>query len=166
MKEINIRDLKENFVKLFAEDWALLSAKSEDGCNPMTVSWGSIGELWAKDTATVYVRQSRFTKELIDNEKYFSLCFFDKKYKDVLSFCGSTSGRDVDKIAKTNLTPIYTENAPYYKEARIAIICKKRASTFLGEDSFVDKTIKGNFYSDNDMHTIYFGEIEKVLISE
>ena len=58
MKQINICDLKENAVKLIRDDWALLTAADENNgsCNPMTVSWGGIGELWGKDTATVYVR--------------------------------------------------------------------------------------------------------------
>lgn len=75
MKEINVRDIKESVVKLIANDWALLTAKDGEGCNPMTVSWGGIGELWGKDTATVYVRESRYTKRLIDNEKYFHFAF-------------------------------------------------------------------------------------------
>lgn len=39
MNEINIRDLKENAVKLINDDWALLSAGDENGWNTMTVSW-------------------------------------------------------------------------------------------------------------------------------
>lgn len=166
MKEISIRQVKENFVSLFAEDWALLTAKNGSGCNPMTVSWGAVGEIWGKDTATVYVRQSRFTKGLIDSESHFSLCFFPAEYKKALSFCGAKSGRDTDKVKETGLTPVYTAAAPYFKEAKLVVICKKAASTFLGADSFEDPAIKDKWYSDNDMHTIYFGEIEKVLISE
>lgn len=166
MKEISIRDVKENFVKLIASDWALLTAKDKDGCNPMTVSWGGIGELWGKDTATVYVRESRYTKGLIDNEDYFSLCFFGKEKKDALSFCGSKSGRDYDKVKETGLTAVYDENAPYFKEARLVVICRKMARQPLEKSSFIDKSIMPSFYSDNDMHIIYFGEIEKVLISE
>ena len=45
-KEINIRELKDNFVKMISNDWALLSAGKKDDFNTMTVSWGGIGELW------------------------------------------------------------------------------------------------------------------------
>ena len=40
MKEINIRELNENAVKLISDDWALLTAKdkNKNSCNPMTVS--------------------------------------------------------------------------------------------------------------------------------
>ncbi len=165
MKEINIREVKESIVALIADDWGLLTAKSENGCNPMTVSWGSIGELWGKDTATVYVRESRFTKPLMDKEDYFSLCFFNDDKKDKLAYCGSKSGRDTDKVNGAGLTAIYDEKAPYFKEAKIAIICKKAASLPL-DKSYIPEDIKSKWYSDNDFHTIYFGEIEKVLISD
>ena len=102
MKEITIRELKENPVKLISEDWALLTVKDAEkgSCNPMTVSWGGVGELWGADMATIYVRESRYTKTLLDNEDYFSLCFFGGKQKEALSFCGSKSGRDCDKVKK------------------------------------------------------------------
>lgn len=166
MKEINIRNVKENVVKLIANDWALLTAKDGEGCNPMTVSWGGIGELWGKDTATVYVRESRYTKQLIDRETHFSLCFFNEEHKDALKFCGSKSGRDYDKVKETGLTPVYDEKAPYFKEAKLVLICKKNAVQLLDESSFIDDDIMTKWYADHDMHYIYFSEIEKVLISE
>lgn len=166
MKEINIRDIKESVVKLISNDWALLTAKDGNGCNPMTVSWGGVGELWGKDTATVYVRESRYTKKLIDSENYFSLCFFNENQKDALKFCGSKSGRDFDKVKETGLTAVYDEAAPYFAEAKLVLICRKMACQLLHESSFIDDDIMKKWYSDGDMHYIYFSEIEKVLISE
>lgn len=168
MKEINIRDLKESPVKLISNDWGLLTAedKNKNSCNPMTVSWGGVGELWGKDMVTVYVRKSRYTKTLLDKENYFSLCFFDDAYKTALGICGAKSGRDIDKVKETGLTPVYDDKAPYFKEARIVIICKKNACVYLDEKGFTDDEIMTKWYADGDMHYMYFGEIEKVLISE
>lgn len=165
-KEINIRDVKENAVRLISNDWALLTAKDGEGCNPMTVSWGGMGELWGKDMATVYVRESRYTKTLIDKEEYFSLCFFDEAHKAALKYCGAKSGRDVDKVKETGLTPVFSENAPCFEEARLVLVCRKMARLYLDEAGFIDKEIMDKWYADKDMHYIYFGEIEKVLISE
>lgn len=165
-KEINAKDISENAIALLSQQWALLTAKDGESCNPMTVSWGALGEIWGKDTATVYVRESRYTKTLIDKEEHFSLCFFDEEYKKILSYCGSHSGKDVDKIKETGLNPSYKENAPYFEQAKLVLICKKSACLFLDEKSFVDKSIKTKWYADNDMHYIYFGKIEKVLISQ
>lgn len=91
--------------------------------------------------------------------------FFKEESKAALKFCGSKSGRDYDKITETGLTPVYSENAPYFEEAKIILICRKTACQLLDEKSFIDSNIKKKWYSDSDMHYIYFAEIEKVLIS-
>ena len=59
-KEINIKELSGNFVKMISEDWALLTAGENDCFNTMTVSWGGIGELWGKDVCFVFVRPQRY----------------------------------------------------------------------------------------------------------
>ena len=45
MKEIDIREVKENLVHLLADEWALVTAGRGDALGTMTVSWGGIGEL-------------------------------------------------------------------------------------------------------------------------
>ena len=55
----NIRDVKENPVKLISDGWGLLTAGKESGWNTMTVSWGAIGELWGRDVALCFVRPQR-----------------------------------------------------------------------------------------------------------
>ena len=69
-KEINIRELKDNFVKMISNDWALLSAGKKDDFNTMTVSWGGIGELWGKDVCFVFVRPQRYTFEFIEKNQF------------------------------------------------------------------------------------------------
>ena len=59
MKEIDIREVKENLVHLLADEWALVTAGRGDALGTMTVSWGGIGELWGKDVVAVFVRPQR-----------------------------------------------------------------------------------------------------------
>ena len=75
-KEVNIKDLDENFIKLVSDEWMLVAAGNEDNYNMMTASWGYFGEMWGKDTAVTVIRPQRYTKEFIDNEEYFSLSFY------------------------------------------------------------------------------------------
>ena len=70
---MTIKELKENPVKLIAEDWALVSAGTPESWNTMTVSWGGVGELWGRDCATIYIRPQRYTREFIDSNDYFTL---------------------------------------------------------------------------------------------
>ena len=54
-KEIKASDIKENICDLLKNNWGLVTAGNSDKFNTMTVSWGSMGELWGKDSVTVYI---------------------------------------------------------------------------------------------------------------
>ncbi len=165
MREINIKEVKENFVKLIADDWFLIGAKKDDKTNMMTASWGMIGNLWNKPVMNVYVRPSRYTYEFIDNADTFSCSFFDESYKKQLTFCGRNSGRDINKVKECNFNEEIIENAPVYKQAKLTIICRKIAKYDLNPEQFIDETIQVN-YKNNDYHRVYTGEILKVLVNE
>jgi len=165
-KEIKFSDVKENVVTLLSKDWGLVTAGDSDSFNTMTVSWGAIGELWGKDTATVYIRPQRYTEEFLNQKDYFTLSFYPEDKKSIHSVCGSKSGRDVDKVKECNLTPCFDENAPYFKEAKLVLVCRKMAKGKFDPSEFTDKSITEKWYPENDFHYIYYAEIEKVLISE
>ena len=164
-KEINIRELKDNFVKMISNDWALLTAGTMDGFNTMTVSWGGIGELWNKDVCFVFVRPQRYTYEFIEKNDYFSLSFFGGEYKKELGICGSKSGRDIDKMAETGFLPVDFENAVGYEQAKVNVVLKKLAYQDMKPDDFIDESIMIN-YANNDFHRVYVGEIVKVVVEE
>ena len=71
----------------------------------MTISWGGLGTIWNKPVATVYVRNTRYTHEFMDNNEYFTVSFYPEECKSVLGVLGSKSGRDMDKMKETGLTP-------------------------------------------------------------
>ncbi len=81
MKEISYKELNINPITKIADEWvALVTGKSGDKINAMTLSWGEIGSLWGHSSGmpvvTIYVRPQRFSKILLDQEEYFTLCFF------------------------------------------------------------------------------------------
>ena len=162
MKEINVREIKENAVKMISDDWMLVTAGDESGFNTMTASWGGIGELWAKDVVFVFIRPQRYTLEFIEKNDVFSLSFFGGNYKKELTFCGRNSGRDVDKIKETNFTPVFSDDTTYFDEADTVLICKKLAVTEITPDSFLDKDIDKN-YANKDYHKVFVAEIVKTL---
>ena len=43
----------------------------------MTVSWGGVGVLWGKNVVFIFIRDSRYTKEFLDNGDLFSLSFLN-----------------------------------------------------------------------------------------
>ena len=165
MKELeSIKKLDKNIVKLLDDDWGLVCAGNADKWNGMTVSWGGAGELWNKDVVFIFIRPQRYTKEFIDREEYFTLSFFDEKYKDALKICGTKSGRDCDKMKSAGLDAVCDGNTVYPAQARIVLKCKKIAVQEMNSAGFIDKSIEKNY--NGDYHFIYVGEIEKVLISD
>lgn len=164
MREIQFTDIKENVVDLLKNQWGLVTAGDENGFNTMTVSWGAIGELWATDMATIYIRPQRHTVKFLEEKDYFTISFYPQEYHSALAFCGSKSGRDYDKAKETGLTPNFSENAPYFDEAKIVLVCKKVAKGEFKPEQMIDKSIIDKQYPAKDFHYIYYGAIEKVLI--
>lgn len=164
-KEISPDKFKEDPFTMIGKDWMLIAAENDGRVNAMTAAWGGLGVMWAMNTAFIFVRESRFTKTLIDGADTFSLTFFDhEKYKNMYGYMGSISGRDQDKVAQTGLTVVRDETGtPFFEEAQLAIICRKLSATPITPDQFIDPTIDGRHYSDKDYHTMYIGEILKIL---
>lgn len=161
--EMKAKDLNMNPFTSFNNQWALLTAEKDGKVNTMTVSWGGTGILRNKEVATVYIRPQRYTKEFVDNSDTFSLSFFSEEYKDKLTYCGRTSGRDEDKIAKTGLTVSHSDGIPFFEEAESVLLVKKLFVTEMKEENFIDKSLVPANYANNDFHSIYIGEIVKAL---
>lgn len=157
-RQVNIRDIKENFVSLIADGWGLVTAGGESDHNTMTVSWGGVGELWGKDAAFIFIRPQRHTMKYLDSGELFTVSFFPSEYKKALSYCGAHSGRDVDKDAETGLVPVTVGGAVAYEQAKTVLVCRKMAKFGMEPEGFLDKSIEEN-YPDGDYHKVFVGEI-------
>jgi len=170
MKKINFEELNDNAYNLIANDWMLITAGNKQSYNTMTASWGQLGSLWGhgggRKVATIYIRPSRYTKKFVDENEYFSLCFFDEVYRKDLSYLGTVSGKDEDKVSKTKLTPVYDEKTTYFKEAKLVLICRKLYKQDILEECFIDKNVVEDCYPKRDFHTMYIGEIEEAFIKD
>lgn len=163
LKQLDPKALDANLFSLLDDRWGLLCAADGQGCNPMTVSWGGAGILWNKPVVTVYVRPQRYTYGLMEAETYFSLSFLPETLHAAAAFCGSKSGRDVNKVKETRLTIMKEQLAPYFAEAELTFICRKLYAQDLSPDCFVDKELDGKNYPNRDYHRMYIGEIVAAL---
>ena len=90
------------FTKI-GKEWMLITAGDEKKANTMTASWGGVGVLWGKNVVYIFVRDTRYTKEFIDNGETFSLTFLDESNKGALKYLGAVSGRDENKIENARM---------------------------------------------------------------
>ena len=115
-------------------------------------------------TATIYLRPQRYTKEFIDREDLFTIVFLPDGYRKQLAYIGTYSGRDVDKIKETGLTPVFGEGYTYFDEASKVFVCRKIYHSSLKEDGFTDGNLIDYNYPNKDFHEMYIGEIVDLLV--
>lgn len=150
------------FTKI-GKEWMLVTASNGEKTNAMTASWGGVGVLWGKNTVFIFVRESRYTKELIDQSDNFSLTFFDPAHKSALKYFGAVSGRNEDKIKNAKMHVNHHEGIPFIDEGNLVICCRKMSATPILPEQFTNPNIQSQWYRDGDLHTMYVGEIVQIL---
>lgn len=164
---VNLSEYDINPFNMIGSDLFALTATRNDGkVNTMTAGWGGFGVMWGKNVAYVVVRDSRYTKEFMDEADTFSMSFFDMKNKQnqsILKYLGKTSGRDEDKITTAGLGIDYYEGTPYIDEGCSIYICRKMSMAPMKTKDFIDKKIESQWYPTKDYHNLYIGEITAFL---
>ncbi len=156
----------------------LLNVKNGDKLNPMTIGWGTIGIQWGKPIFIAFVRECRYTKTLLDQAEEFTVSIptADTDH-NIFRFCGTKSGREVDKMAALGLHEEAPEviGTPGIQEVPLTLECsilyrqKQRIEA-------LDPAITAKYYphepldSDRapgaDVHTAYYGQIVSAYLIE
>jgi flavin reductase (DIM6/NTAB) family NADH-FMN oxidoreductase RutF len=154
-----------NPVRIFMEDWFILcSGENLPGkFNFMTIGWGSVGVMWGKPCFMAPVRPVRHTYKFMEKSHDFTVCVFPKSQRKALALSGAKSGRDIDKVKETGLTPMGSLKvmSPSFAEAELIIECKKIYFGDVDPRNCISATIAEN-YPEKDYHRMYLGEIVAV----
>ena len=110
-----------------------------DEYNVFTASW--VGTI-CSDPAMCFVsiRQSRHSYEIVKRNMAFTLNLTNEDLARATDWCGVRSGRDYNKFAEMNLTPMkgVKVDAPYINEAPMSIECRVKQIIHLGtHDMFI-----------------------------
>jgi flavin reductase (DIM6/NTAB) family NADH-FMN oxidoreductase RutF len=166
-KTLKLKSLGSNLFSMLDDDWMLVTAGKINSFNTMTASWGGFGILWSRPVAFVFIRPQRYTLGFIENEEYFTLSFFNEEFRSILNFCGSHSGRDVDKIAECSLKPLETGNgAIFFEQAQLIMECRKLYSDQIKPGNFSIQDIEKKVYRHKDYHFFYIAEIVTCMTRE
>ena len=154
----------------------LVTSKAGDKVNSMTISWGMMGIEWGKPVFITVIREGRFTRELLEKNGEFTVNIpLDDSQKKILGFCGSKSGRDMDKIQELGLTLEEPEeiSVPGIKELPLTLECRviyKQKQDIAAMDKetvekFYPQNVDSSFTGSNrDVHIAYYGEIVNAYV--
>lgn len=156
----------------------LLTTKLDGQVNTMTIGWGKIGIEWGKPIFIAYVRESRYTKTMLEQSGEFTVNIpMGEVDKKILGYCGTKSGRNTDKIADMGLTLEEGESitVPGIKELPLTLECKviykqKQDLSAIPEEilaRYYPQDVDGSAPGSNrDYHIAYYGEIVNTYIIE
>jgi flavin reductase (DIM6/NTAB) family NADH-FMN oxidoreductase RutF len=148
------------------EKGIFMTTKVNHKVNTMTIAWGGVNYVWNKPVFVAYVRYTRDTYEMLKNTDEFTINVpLTKDLRKEIGFCGTKSGRDIDKIHECNFTlqDGRTLNTPILADCDMHYECKiiyKQAM----EPNSIEKDILNRHYANNDFHVIFYGEIKDSYI--
>jgi flavin reductase (DIM6/NTAB) family NADH-FMN oxidoreductase RutF len=166
MKDLNYMSIAEDAINKIKKG-AFLTVKAADALNVMTIGWATFGFIWQKPVMMVAVRCTRHTFGIIEKALDFTVTIPSGDMSKATAFCGSKSGKDVDKFKMCKLETADGRNvaSPIIKVPGIHYECKivyKSAMNPAHLDKNYDKTL----YPLKDYHTHYFGEIQACYETE
>ncbi len=152
----------------------LLTTAAEGKVNTMTIGWGTLGIQWGKPIFIAFIRESRYTKELLDKNPEFTVNIPYGQYdKSILSICGTRSGRDMDKIGELGLILEEPEtiSVPGIRQLPLTLECKVIYRQDQDPDAINEENTRRYYpvpegWEKGDYHTAYYGQITAAYIIE
>lgn len=171
-KEVNVWDYAGHIMGNIQKG-CLVTTKADGKVNTMVIGWGHIGVEWGIPSFIVYVRKSRYTKQLLDQSGAFTVnVALSDPDKHLISVCGTKSGRDLDKIADLGLTleDGETVDVPGIRQMPLTLECKVIYKQDQDKHA-IDPACDARYYAkgtanQDDYHTVYYGQITKAYILE
>lgn len=147
--------------QLLHGDGAFLVGAEAGRPNAMTIGWGLIGTVWGKPMFLALVRPTRYTHGVIERTGEFTVCVPIGKMKEELAFCGSHSGREVDKFKALQLPTLAGAEVgpPIIAGCDVAYECRVLVRTSLVPGGLLAASVRTKYYSGGNLHTLFFGEI-------
>lgn len=141
----------------------MVSVTDKEGkSNIITVAWA--GTVCTNPPmVSISVRPSRYSYQILEETGEFVINLTNESLVKACDYCGVVSGRDVDKFAKTGLTPIPMEHvhAMGIDESPVNMECKITEKRELGSHTMFIAEVVGVTVDDQ-----YMDEIGKFHINE
>jgi flavin reductase (DIM6/NTAB) family NADH-FMN oxidoreductase RutF len=112
--------------------------RKDEKPNIITLAW--VGVVCSEPSMVgISIRKGRYSHGIIKDSKEFVINVPTQKLLKATDFCGTKSGKNVDKFSETKLTPIKAEKvkAPLIKECPVNLECVVRQILELGSHDLI-----------------------------
>jgi flavin reductase (DIM6/NTAB) family NADH-FMN oxidoreductase RutF len=159
MNDVDYLAVAEKAIKKI-EKGAFLTVRAGEDLNTMTIGWATLGFVWQKPICMVAIRDSRYTFGIIEKSADFTISIPAGNMHDAVMFCGTKSGRDVDKFKECSLKTARAKavTSPIIDIPGLHLECKIVYKAPMDPAFLIPNYEK--LYPKKDYHTLYFGEIQ------
>lgn len=140
----------EAWLRKYPERTVLVASVDSKGhANLIALGW-NMPTSHSPPIAAISIGITRYSHQLIHESQEFVLVFPSYEMQDQVMYCGTYSGRDVDKFQQTGLTPVPAKfvQPPLVKEAVVNMECQVIGELRTGD------------------HTLFAGEVLTAYISD
>lgn len=172
-KSVSVFDYAGQICKALGKG-VLLTTSANGKVNTMTIGWGSLGIEWNRPIFIVYVRESRYTRQLLEQNPEFTVNIpLDTCDGHILTYCGRQTGRNTDKIRDLGLHTVASQqvSVPGILELPLTLECKVLYSQAQNLND-LPEAVLSRFYPEQnetgfrDYHIAFYGEIVNAYIAE
>ena len=138
----------------------LITGKADGRVNSMTISWGMVGVEWGKPVFITFIRESRFTRSLLEKNGEFTVNIpLDDSAKEI----GLTYEEpETISVPGVKELPLTLECKVVYKQTQ-----DTEAMTEENREKFYPQNVESSFSGANrDTHIAYYGEIVDAYVIE
>ncbi|MBR2825696.1 MAG: flavin reductase family protein [Solobacterium sp.] len=176
-KYIDYKEYSQTIIQALPKG-ILLTTKVEDKVNSMVIGWGTIGIIWGRPIFITYVREGRYTRELLDKSLEFTINTpLTEDVSNALRICGTQSGKKIDKIKECSFTLLDGErvSVPAIQEFPLTLECKvlyrqpqvlENIPEEIRVRAYPQDVDSSNPGANKDFHICYYGEIVNAYIVE
>ena len=145
--------------RMYPNPAVMVSCSNENIDNIITLAW--VGTVCSNPPMiSISIRPSRYSHEIISGSKEFVINIPNEEMIRACDFCGTNSGRNIDKFKELGLTKEkgFIVSSPIIKECPINIECRVKEIIHLGtHDMFIGEVVS----VDADEEVVYSdGEID------
>ena len=167
-RKVNVFDYAGTICKALKPNGILMTTAADGKVNTMTIGWGCLGVDWSLPVFIAFVRESRYTKQLLEKNPEFTVNIpMDPIDKKILGYCGTKSGAYTDKLADLGLDLVDSDvvQVPGIAQLPLTLECKV---IYKEEQDLtrIPADILARYYPEGDHHHVYYGQIVNAYLIE